>query len=196
MLRKLETGQRRSEGGFTYVEALLSVVFLATALLGHASSTITEHQMAEVGQARSEAVYTARQFVERIRADEDFAGLLSRITALQLQEATSTGVTLKDGRPAYAPSAYCPDFASPSGLDSLCVRVEVPVQGKDTPVLREDVVLPAFDLPGDLNGDGLIDGDSRNADYRALPVALFFGWSASGKAPAEFRVATWLRGRR
>ena len=196
MARTNQRGRRRSTAGFTYLEVLCSVVFLALALLGHATSTITEHQMAEVGQARSEAVYTARQFVERVRADEDFPGLLSRIAGLQLEGAVAGVATLQDGRTTHSPSAYCPDFIAPAGLESLSVRVEIPFHPDETSVLREDHVHPDLDLPGDLNGDGLIDSTSRNEDYRALPVTFLFRWAVVGRPSAELRISTWLRGTR
>jgi hypothetical protein len=63
-------------------------------------------------------------------------------------------------------------------------------------VLREDADLPAFGLPFDLNGDGVIDGSARNADYRALPLTVTFRFDTAGAAPVEIAVNTWLTGER
>ena len=52
MERTPVTRRLRDEGGFAYVEVICCIVVLALALLGHASSTLAEHQMGEVGQAR------------------------------------------------------------------------------------------------------------------------------------------------
>ncbi|MHC5010508.1 MAG: type IV pilus modification PilV family protein [Planctomycetota bacterium] len=196
MARTPEIRQRRHEGGFTYLEAICSVVVLAIALLGHAASTVTEHRLAEAGQVRSEALHASRQFVERLRADEDFTGLLSRILALQLTTGAGGKATLDDGRTAFDPTAYYPDFVVPDAVDSMAVRVEVPLHVGDVVSLREDQNLPYFGLPGDLNGDGAVDDQPRDDDYRALPVAFTFRWVPPGQAPAELRFSTWLRGRR
>ena len=169
------------------------MVILSIALLGHAASALSEHHMAQTSQYRSEALHVARQFVERLRADEDFAGLLSRIRTRQL----GTGVfQLDNGRSAYTPSEYCTGFVLPDWLDSMVVRVEAPLDASSPFALKENLDAPFFGLPGDLNGDSTIDGDSRDLDYLALPLSIEFSWTPPGHPTSKLRLATWMRGYR
>ena len=62
--------------------------------------------------------------------------------------------------------------------------------------LREDVTAAAFGLPADLNGDGTIDGDARDADYAVLPVTVLFHWQDERGGARELRLSTWLHGDR
>jgi hypothetical protein len=188
---------RRREAGFTLPEVVAGVGVLAVALLGHAASSFGEQRLARAGQYRSEAVDVARQFVERLRGDEDFAGLLSRVRLLQTDDDGAGAVTLEDGRVGYPPSSYCTGFLLPSSLSGLVVRVEAPLlDSGEGAVLREDLDLPYLGLPADLDGDGAIDDESHDLDYRALPLSLTFQWTAPGHAPATMRLATWIRGDR
>lgn len=187
---------RCTERGFTLHEALWGVVVLATALMGHAASTFSEHRLDQASAHRSEAIHVTRQFIERLRADEDFAGLLARIRVRQIDGSLPGAVLLQDGRVAYPPSDLCPGFVLPESLDSMVVRVALPLRKSldGDLVLREDVDEPFYGLPADLNGDGVIDDVSRNDDYRALPIHLTFQWQAPGHAEATLGFATWLRG--
>ncbi len=177
------------------LEVLCGGVVISIAMLGHVASTLSEHQMAADGQYRSEALQLARQFIERMRGDEDFAGLLGRIRTVQIATNLPGGVALANGRRAYAPDTYYPDFVLPSELDSMVVRVEVPLD-PTTKSLREDLDEPWFGLPRDLDGDGDIDAEARDDDYRALPLSLTFHWTPPGRPACELRFSTWLGGRR
>jgi len=198
MTRSNDMCRRNLEAGFTLLEALWGLVILGTALLGHAASTFSEQRLDDASRHRSEAIHVTRQFVERLRAEEDFAGLLARIRLLQVDDEVAGAVKMVDGRTAYPLSDHCTGFVLPASLDSMVVRVELPLRddGTGLQVLREDVDEPYFGLPADLNGDGVVDGDSRDDDYEALPVALTFQWTAPGHAPETMRLATWLRGAR
>jgi hypothetical protein len=191
------TSRHRQQGGFTLHETLWAAVVLSVALLGHAASAFSEQRMAQATQRRSEALDVTRRFVERLRADEDFSGLLARIQAYQVV-AGAGAVALEDGRNGYPAATYSPGFLAPTTLGTFLVRVEVPLRGSEGAGydLREDANEPSYDLPADLNGDGTIDDASHDLDYRALPVSLTFQWTAPGHAPATLRLWTWLRGDR
>jgi hypothetical protein len=53
-------------------------------------------------------------------------------------------------------------------------RIEFPTGGGAQ--LREDVVDAAWNMPRDLNGDGIIDALDHAANYRLLPVRVVVTW--------------------
>lgn len=188
----------RPQDGFTLIEVLIGTVVIAVALMGHMASTFAEYKLARTEQARSEALHVARQFVERLRSDEDWAGLYARLRELQLkaEQGTTQGERLEDGRVAWPPQTYYPDFVLTDFLSTLVVLVDVPFDPLEPGVLRENLVAPRYGLPADLDGSGTIDGESRLADYRVLPVVLTFRWRPNGDDAHQLRLSTWLRGYR
>jgi hypothetical protein len=124
-------------------------------------------------------------------------GAFSQVYATALHDYA----TLTDGRIAFPPQSYYPDFVNPTGFGAFHLHVEVPSApqaGATTgqPVLREDLSLTKFGLPADLNGDGFITDASRDDDYRVLPVVVTIRYTAGGEAPEELRISTWLWGYR
>lgn len=104
---------------------------------------------------------------------------------------------LADGRRAFDASAYYDTFSAPADLQTFHIAVAVPSVSTDTGiVLREDLPLPEFGLPADLNGDSDIDDQGHNDDYRALPVVLTFRWETQAGAVQELEVSSWMWGHR
>lgn len=202
-LREVPTRPATPEAGFSLIEWLVALVILAIGLLSHASLTMAEHRLSREEQLRSEGLHVARQFVERLRSDEDWTGLYARLRTQQdLADTPSAGaVTLDDGREAFVPQTYFPDFSLSEKLAAVHVLVDVPsgpdpVVPTDPPVLREDVAAPGYGLPTDLNGDGLVDSDPRDDDYAVLPVRVTLRWQPPGEGSRELVLTTWLRGDR
>jgi prepilin-type N-terminal cleavage/methylation domain-containing protein len=187
--------KRARQAGFSLIEVLIGTVVLVLALLGHMASTFAEYRMARTQETRSEVLHVARQFVERLRSDDDWEGLYARLRVMQnLAAKPDAGLTrLEDGRGAFAPDLYYGDFVLPVWLDSLAVLVDVPFDPLSPQNLREDLHQPRYGLPADLDGDGLIDATPHQQDYRALPVVITFRWQGAGDTPAQLRVSTWLR---
>lgn len=185
-----------AEGGFTLIEVLIGSVVIAIALMGHMASAFSEYKLARGEQARSEVLHVARQFIERMRSDDDWPGLYDRLRALQLlsDTASAAGEHLNDGRRAWPPHQYYPDFVLPEWMDSLVLVVDVPFDPAKVTDFREDLNQPRYGLPADLDGNGAIDAASRLGDYRALPVVLTFRWRPNGEAAHQMRFSTWLRG--
>lgn len=189
----------RAQAGFSMLEALIGAILLTLGLMGYAAATISHHELSKEQRARSEALQVVRQFVERLRSDEDWAGIYARLHTLRVAAATvsNSTPTLANGLRAYTPQTYFSDFAVPR--EPVNVLVDVPASpppGGGPLILREDVSEPRFGLPGDLNGDGLVNATAHDANYRALPVFITFQWKAAGRATRELTVATWLRGER
>ena len=217
---------RHAEAGFSIFEVLIGATILAVALLGHTASIFSEHRMSEGERARSTALLATEQFLERMRSDDDWAGLYDRLNTLRAVSAGGTldaislkawydaesvfavnqlarkdHATLEDGRIVYPPTVYYEDFVAPSGLQSFHVLVEVPAAALNsdltgTPVLREDLSLSTFGMPADLNGDGVIDDQSHNDDYLAIPIRVSIRFSHSDGKFEELTFGSWLWGYR
>lgn len=62
----------------------------------------------------------------------------------------------------------------------------------DGRTLREDLDLPEFGLPRDLDGDGAIDGGDKRGSFRILPVVLELDWEGPS-GPQHLQLSTVLR---
>jgi len=185
----------RAESGFGLLEVLLAASIVALAILALASTTLAGHRFARSEEARGVALQTTRAFLERMRADEDWSGLYARLWAKVDPQLVPAGTT-------WPLTDFYSDLEVPAELGDVRVRVEVPAAtpvgaAVGTPaILREDVALPKFGLPYDLNGDGAIDNQSRAFDYRALPVIVNLHWQPPGEIGQTLRTTVWLRGER
>jgi hypothetical protein len=176
------------ERGFSLVDGLIGTAILVIAILGLLSSALSGHNLSRRVEERGIAFETLGRFVERIRADPDWVGLYGRLRAFSKE---STGLATQ------AAAAYYGDFNVPTSLGTVTFLVQVPVKTvAGVAALREDEVAPRYGLPFDLNGDGVIDGNSRDADYRALPLVARIRWQHPGAATQEAILTSWLRGDR
>ena len=194
---------RTSSAGFGLLEVLMSVSVLAVALLGHLSVSWSANQLATQQRLRSQGLRHAEQFIERLRADDDWPTLLARIDAKLIEAVTPTtsplAQRLQDGRLCFPVTDYYSSFHDPMGADHFAVLIDVPgTRAMDgAPLeLRESAVEPRYSLPSDLNGDGIVDTDVRNFDYIALPIIVYFRYREPGHPEVELEVHTWLRGQR
>lgn len=191
---------RGSERGFTLVEVMISAAVLVVAILGFVASAFASHGLSKSVEDRRVAVETLDRFVERLRADPDWAGLYGRLRPLSSESAKDknltwlgTDLTLQ----MWPANSYYADFTPPTSLGTVTFLVQVPVLTKGgVPALREDEDAPRYGLPRDLNGDALIDDDPRTADNRVLPVVARIRWQHPGNTALEVVLATVLRGDR
>ena len=153
------------------------------------------------GYAEADLLYAADGAVnDTVYSSWSFAQ--SNLLVVEDFEATKSDfVNLRDGRRAFVPTAYYDDFTLPAGVRDFHVAVEVPSApaGGDVAAgttLREDLPLPRFGLPADLNGDGKIDDLSHAEDYSTVPVIVTFHWTSSLGAEEEMRLSTWIWGYR
>ncbi len=186
--------------GIALIETMSAMVVLAVGLLGYASTVLSSHKSSADAEERGVAVLTLARFVERLRADNDFTGLYSRLRPKSSESSADT--TLRSfardvSLTAYAPTAYYGDFTVPASLGTVTVLVQVPsttVSG--VAALRENSNAPRYGLPMDLNGDGAIDGNAHDSDCAVLPVVVRLRWQHKGRAADEVVVAATLRGDR
>jgi Tfp pilus assembly protein PilV len=182
------------------IEVLASMVVVTVALLAYGSSVLQNHKYSAAAEEHGVAVLTLERFVERLRADTDWAGLYARLRPLSSEsagDATLTSLARDASLTTHAPSAYYADFDVPASLGTVTVLVQVPsttVSG--VAGLRENANAPRYGLPMDLTGDGDADGDIHNDDCAVLPVVVRLRWQHKGQAADEVVVATCLRGDR
>lgn len=190
------------QAGFGLVEILFSSAILVIAVLGNASSVSTAHSTFRAVEERGRAVEVLARFLERMRGDDDWAGLYARLrvkSGESGEDTARTSLAVDSGLRTYAAADYYSDFNVPADLGTVTFLVQVPastVGGLGLPTLRENQSAPRYGLPADLNGDGTINGDSREADYRVLPVVLRMRWTRDNGAVEEMVLPTWLRGER
>jgi hypothetical protein len=179
------------------VEVLASSAVLSVALLGYAGVAV-RHQKTGIDIAeRGVAMLTLERFVERMRADTDWAGLYGRLRPSSSEtagDATLSNLGIDTTLAAHAPTSYYADFVAPTRLGTVEILVQTPsTTAAGLAALRENTAAPKYGLPADLNGDGVVDGNSRNADYLALPVVVHLRWTHAGTDPQEVVLATCLR---
>jgi hypothetical protein len=168
-------------------------------VLGHVVSTMAQHHHAQEETTRSEALRTAGRFLERLRSDEDWAGLYARLRLHLSQQATRglADARLADGRRTYSLSTYVAGFTAPPGMSVLVDVSSAADKASGQQVLREDAIDAQMLLPSDLDGDGVIDDVAHDTDYVYLPVRATFRWDAPGRqGPQQLSIVTWMRGER
>lgn len=201
----VSAGPRRAhlrQAGFGLVEVLFSAAILVIAVMANASSVSSAHTGTKSVNERSKALEVLSRFLERVRGDDDWAGLYARLRILSQEGARDTDLSslaVDAALRTYPATRYYSDFSVPSELGDISFLLQVPASraGTGTPLtLRESQVAPRYGLPSDLNGDGIVDGNSRESDYRVLPVVVRMRWTRANGQSEEVIVPTWLRGER
>src|SRR5262245_40233094 len=194
------TRRKRSSGGFTLIDGLIGTSILVISILGLVASAFSGRHLSRSVEERGVAFATLGRFVERIRADPDWTGLYARLRPLSAEstdDKTLASLSIDTSLATHAATAWYADFTVPTTLGTVTFLVQVPVATVGgVPALRENEVAPRYGLPYDLNGDGVIDGNPRDADYRSLPIVARIRWQRPGTATQEAILSTWLRGDR
>jgi prepilin-type N-terminal cleavage/methylation domain-containing protein len=196
----LAAGRTKGQAGFALIEVLLASAILVLALLGHAASVAAEHTLAKSLNDRGLAIQTLQKVIERVRADPDWSGLYATLRAKSTESSGDTGLSwLKEDTSltTYALTSYYSDLVAPTSLGTVTVLIQVPsttVSG--VAALRENATAPRYGLPHDLNGDGTIDGNSRDSDYRSVPIVARLRWKRGAQNAQEVVLTTWITGER
>lgn len=194
----MSAAPRQREAGFSLLEAMIGAAVLTVAMTAYVTGTLSHQSLAEDQTTRSQVLLLAEQFMERLRTDEDFAGLYDRCRINEDLAAAGTGTIFEftSGAGAFPPTTYYADFAVANPVGVLVEVPSAPHPDTGLVVLREDITNEDFGLPADLNGDGAIDSDPRDDDYAAIPVVVHFIWPVRSRQTRELRITTWLKGER
>lgn len=155
------------------VEVLIALILFTVAIAAYSGAVASTSRSEAERRAASLAAAAARDIVERIRAtpaSQRFASFNADPSDDPLGVGTAPGcyfavegLALADGDP-----------------DGFAGEIEFPLVGG---VLREDSTDARLGMPRDLNGDTIVDENSRANDYAILPV----------RARVEYRMRDKLR---
>ena len=178
---------RRRQRGFSLIELMIAFSVLTIGLLAQASLTISHYNQSQFNRELRLALRAAQQQIEILKS-HDFRSVFPAF-----DESTANDPTNAAG-----PHFDVPGLSPVAGdMDGRPGRIRFPVGqppvGWPTsdPVLREDTYDSALGLPCDLDGDGLIDDQPKDANYIHLPVVVEVRWH--GKTGNQtLRLSTWL----
>ena len=174
---------RRDRAGHTLLEATIALGVMLLAVLAY-SRSVTGGVRDQAGLTeRTTALNAAREMLETLRGT-DFAQVYALYNGNDADDPGGAGTAFGDG---FAIDGLLPQAGDADGLPGRILFPEGPV-GND---LREDLVLPQFGLPYDLNASGDIQAAPVNADYQLLPVRVRVEWTGSN-GDQELEVRTWL----
>jgi hypothetical protein len=184
ILKKVRGGAAGVCAGFTLLEVSIAGGVLMFGVLLF-SRTIAGGLGSHRGvRERSLALSAIESTLERLRT-EAFGSLFRTYNQTPADDPGGFG------------SAPGSDFDVP-GLDPLpddpdgqVGEILFPVEPGNVGVLREDLPLPRFGTPFDLDHDGDIAGDNVAGSYRLLPVLVRLSWRGQD-GPQRAEVATWL----
>lgn len=152
---------------------------MLVAILGFSQALVASSRAQAMAREQNLALEACRQQLEMIKTET----LRDRF-----REYNTSGTDDVDG-PGRGPG---PNFAVPGlsaiegDADGLAGEVVLPVAAGAPLVLREDLVLPEFGTPLDLDCDGVVDATNHAADYQILPVLVRVRWrSPAGTATVQ-----------
>lgn len=172
-----------SRAGFSLVDVCLSMALLVIGLGVLIGSTFSAMKLDQVNASTALASQALRGLCEEMQAmpidevldsyvvhdDEDEPTRATKLARLRMRD---------------------PQLADRAGKEPVA-RARFPLDG-DGRTLREDLDLPEFGLPRDLDGDGAIDGADKRAAFRLLPVVLELDWEGPS-GPQHLSLSTVLR---
>ena len=172
-----------SRSGFSLVDVCMSMALLVVGLGVLIGSTFSAMKLDQVNASTALASQALRGLCEEMQAMPIEEVLDSYVVADDEDERTKAQklarLTLRD-----------PSLADRTGREPIA-RARFPLDA-DGRTLREDLELPEFGLPRDLDGDGAIDAGDKRGLFRILPVVLELDWEGPS-GPQHLRVSTVLR---
>lgn len=162
------TAPRRRQG-FTLIEACVALAVLSIAMVMLGSTIASSSLMRAEKREASIAAHAARSTLENLRS-ENFSSLWMFHNASPDDDPGGIGTA---PGPHFQVAGLVVD---PLDVDGFVGEIVLP---NTAGVLREDGQNADLGMPRDLNGDTLIDAESRAADYRILPVLVRLRWQSS-----------------
>lgn len=175
-----EIAKRRQ--GFSMVELMVTLCVLTVGMLAFARASVQSTRAIDASARKAVALSAARGKIEELK------GLpFAQVFVLYNDtNADDPGGVVSPG----ANFAVDGLEATTDDADALVGAIEFPVEDGVPGVLRENLALPEFGLPADLNGDLAITSADCSADYRLLPVIVRLAWrGSSGVESIELRTS-------
>lgn len=180
-------GVAGARSGFGLVEILLATLVISLTLVGFANVIFQGQGLESLAREESIALNAARQQMERLYGEaagaESFAQMFARYNETGSDDPGGAGT-------GPGPSFPVTGLSLPTGA-SFAGRIEFPTLDGAPETLREDLADSNFGTPMDLNGDGVVDGNSRSGDYKILPVRIRVTWR-SGQANRTVSLQAWI----
>ncbi|MEQ8763405.1 MAG: hypothetical protein RL885_05730 [Planctomycetota bacterium] len=174
---------KRAELGTSLIELLMALALLSVGVLSHASLSLTNQRQ-------------CRANLEHRLAWEGLKSQVARLRSWPLTDCFAAFDGSLDNDPAGAPGS---EFAiaglqpSETAFGSEVGVVEWPTlqDAEGRFVIREDLDDADFGLPADLDGDGVIDSEPKDATYRRIPVRVVARWHGV-YGEQSLSMTTWL----
>jgi type II secretory pathway pseudopilin PulG len=163
-MRRTVLGRKYAQkrAGISLLEVLIALVMFTVAVTAYAGAVASTSQSSTERRASSLAAAAARDMIERMRATPAH----ERFAAFNTNPADDPGGAGTAPGGAFAVEGLT---AMPGDADGFVGAVEFALLEGE---LREDATDARLGLPRDLNGDTLIDSNSRANDYVILPVRI------------------------
>jgi type II secretory pathway pseudopilin PulG len=164
------------------IEVTMAMSLLGLGILGMGSVMLSTSTLAQINRENTLAYEAARGFAEQMQTNWPFELVFAVYNEDPEDDPTTgqaPGSTFQIVNSAYGYTQSSLSFAA-TGI----IRFPVDTPGE----LREDVVDHTLGMPRDLNGDGIINADSRSSDYVLLPVSIQLSWQGvTGARSLTFR---------
>ena len=207
---------RTRRRGIGLIDCLVSIVVISLSSFGFLAASMASSRLETESRAVSVAVELTRDVLEELQAtplDE----IVARFNADPSDDPDGAGTArgsafILDTRRAVECTTRTDYSRQDDGLRDKeddgsntvpekmeCeIRLPVVIDGGGIAELTEESELPEFGLPADLNGDGVIDGDNRLADFRVLPIVIRMQWPTvdGGRRTLDFAAVLGGRGSR
>lgn len=155
---------------------MVAVTVLAMSSMGFVAVTISTHRLERENESFANAVELSREVMEQMQA-VTFSEVLARFNDDKTDDPEGNGTsvgstwTRVDGTRGNVEGRI-----ADSDSTAVTCTVSFPLLAKK---LREDLDLPEYGLPMDLNGDGEIDSADHSGDYVLLPISLNLQYSGA-----------------
>lgn len=184
ILKPYRGGAGAARAGFTLLEVSIAGGVLLFGVLLFSQTVVGGLGSHSSVRERSLALSAIESTLERLRS-EDFGSLFRTYNQTPADDPGGFGTAPGSGFdvPGLDPL--------PDDPDGRVGEILFPVEPGNVGVLRENLPLPRFGTPFDLDHDGDTDGADVGGSYRLLPVLVRLAWR-SKDGPQRAEVATWL----
>ena len=168
--------ETRSRSGLSLVEVMVAMAVIVVSVLGFSRSILSSVRMSDTEREVMLATEGARRTIETLQAtDFDDVFKMFNVDTADDPVPDSPGA-------AFVVDGLTRRNGAPVG------RIVFPALNADPADLREDLNYAQLGMPRDLNGDGAVDANPHQDDYRILPVLVRIEWDgAAGGGKLEFK---------